>query len=46
MLEKGLQKSWKMLQNGPKMGAEIEKMLVKIRVQKNIEILIQKEIPP
>ena len=38
MLEKGLQKSWKMLQNGIKMGAEIQKMLIKIRVQKNIEI--------
>ena len=35
-----------MLQNAPNMGAEIEKMLIKIRVQKNIEISIQKEVPP
>ena len=37
MLEKGMTKSWKMFQKGAKMGAEIEKVLIKIKVQKCIE---------
>ena len=39
MLEKGMQKSWKMFQKGAKTGAEIEKVLIKIKVQKCIEFL-------
>ena len=38
MLENGMHKSWKMQQNGARMGAEIEKILIKMKVQKNIEI--------
>ena len=37
MLEKGMTKSWKMFQKGTKMGAEIEKVLIKIKIQKCIE---------
>ena len=37
MLEKGMTKSWKLFQKGTKMGAEIEKVLIKIKVQKCIE---------
>ena len=39
MLEKGLQKSWKMLQKGTKMGAGIEKISIKMKVQKYIDFL-------
>ena len=34
MLEKKMHKSEKMLQKGARMGAEIEKLLIKIKVQK------------
>ena len=38
MLEKGMQKSWKMINKWVRMGAGIDKNPIKIRVQKNIEI--------
>ena len=38
MLEKGMHKSWTMFQKGAKMGAEIEKISIKMKVNKNIEI--------
>ena len=34
MLEKGMQKTWKVLQNGAKMGAKIDEKLVKKEVRK------------
>ena len=44
MLEKGMQKTWKVLQNGARMGAKIEKKSIKndligkdiYRIRKNI----------
>ena len=46
MLEKGLQKSWKMLQNGPKMGAEIDTNPSKNEVQKCVDFLDQSSETP
>ena len=46
MLEKGLQKSWKMFQKGAKMGAEIEKISIKMKVKKYIEISSKNRFPP
>ena len=39
MLEKITHKSGIMLQNGVQMGAKIEKILIKMEVQKNIDFL-------
>ena len=36
MFEKGMHKSWKMLQNGAKMGAKIENKSIKNEVQKSM----------
>ena len=45
MLEKGMHKSWKMLQKGAKIGADIEKISIKMKVPKNIELLRVLERP-
>ena len=36
MLEKGMQKTWKVLQNGAQMGAKIEKTSIKNEVLKSM----------
>ena len=36
MLEKGMQKTWNMLQNGAQMGAKIKKKSIKNDVQKSM----------
>ena len=36
MLEKGMQKAWQMLQTGANMRAEIEKISIKMRAEKNM----------
>ncbi len=52
MLEKGMQKAWQMLQTGAKMGAEMEKISIKMRAKKNMnfgkvpaEILFPPDLP-
>ena len=39
MLENGMHKSWKMQQNGARMGAEIEKILIKMKVKTYMDFL-------
>ena len=39
MLEKTMHKSGNMLQNGAQMGAKIEKILIKMEVQKYMDFL-------
>ena len=36
MLEKGMQKTWKVLQNGAQMGAKIEKKSIENEVRKSM----------
>ena len=36
MLEKGMQKTWEVLQNGARMGAKIEKKSIKNEVRKSM----------
>ena len=37
MLEKGMQKTWKVLQNGAKMGANIEEKTIENEVRKSMQ---------
>ena len=46
MLEKGMQKAWQMLQEGAKMGAEINKNRSKNEVQKCVDFLDQFSATP
>ena len=46
MLEKGMQKTWSMFQNGSKMGAEIDTNPSKNEVQKCVDFLDQFSATP
>ena len=46
MLEKGMQKTWNMFQNGSKMGAEIDTNPLKNAVQKLVDFLDQFSATP
>ena len=46
MIEKGMQKTWNMVQNGSKMGAEIETNPSKNEVKKCVDFLDQFSATP
>ena len=46
MIEKGMQKTWNMVQNGSKMGAEINTNPSKNEVQKYVDFLDQFSATP